>query len=79
MQKVLHSFDRRFPHFWRIPWKGTKRIRGAIDLNCPECGEDVYYAVMDDRQDKDYVHLCEICTNCGFTKVFVDHRDGIIG
>lgn len=47
--------------------------------NCPDCDHPLGYVVADDRQDKDYTHIFEICANCGYTKAYVEYRDDDTG
>ena len=46
-----------------------------VIMTCPDCGSNLDYVVSDDRQDKEYTHIFEICTHCGFTKSYVEYKD----
>jgi len=48
-------------------------------MYCPDCKSELYYIVADDRQDKDYTHIFEICSHCGFTKAYVEYSDNDTG
>lgn len=42
-------------------------------LNCPDCDGPLNFMVADDKEDKGYTHIYEICVYCGYTKSFVDY------
>lgn len=44
-------------------------------LYCPDCNSDLQYVVVDDKEDKVYTHLLEVCSHCGYTKSYVEYED----
>lgn len=42
---------------------------------CPDCGSDLEFMVIDDKEDSTYTHIYEMCVHCGFTKSYVDYED----
>jgi len=48
-------------------------------INCPDCNGPLSYTVSDDRSDKDYKHIYEICAHCGYIKAYVDYADNDTG
>jgi RNase P subunit RPR2 len=48
-------------------------------MNCPDCGTAFSYTVSDDRSDKEYKHIFEICHHCGYTKAYVEYTNNDTG
>lgn len=48
-------------------------------MNCPECDANLGVTVMDDREDKNYRHILELCAYCGYQKAYVDYLDNDTG
>lgn len=48
-------------------------------MPCPECDTPLGVTVADDREDKGYKHIIEICAYCGYTRAFVDYLDDDTG
>jgi len=48
-------------------------------IDCPDCDGTLSYVVSDDRSDKDYTHIYEMCAHCGYVKAYVDYKDDDTG
>jgi hypothetical protein len=48
-------------------------------VDCPDCGTQLSYTVSDDRSDKGYKHIFEICHHCGYTKAYVEYANNETG
>ena len=48
-------------------------------MHCPDCATLLNYSVSDDRTEKDYKHIYEICVHCGYVKAYVDYVDSDTG
>lgn len=66
MQHYFYFFDKKMLTLY-------KKVNTKIMMTCPQCDTPLSFTVSDDRSDKEYKHIFEICNYCGYTKAYVEY------